>query len=236
MQRPESLETGEIYHIYNRGAHKKDLFLDASEKQRFQALMLICNQQQPAHLANLLLKYKGPSFIKLFDEVVPPTEDRLVEMYAYCLMPNHFHFVLRQIKDNGTTKFMKKLCTAYSMFFNAKHQHSGTLFQGRFKSRRVDDEPDLNWLYHYIHLNPLDLLEPNWKVNGLNDKKAAEAYVRSYQWSSLVDHLQPGRPERSILTNDNFATSFDFSDALTVIAEHQDYKGPSFIIEVPTGV
>ena len=223
MQRLVPLITGEAYHVFNRGAHKSVIFKGYGEYERFQALLLVCNRKESTHLANLLTKYKGPSFIKLFDEEVVGEDERLVEVLSYCLMPNHFHLVVRQKVEDGITTFMRKVGTAYSMYFNAKHEHSGTLFQGRFKSVHVDNDAHYKWLFQYVHLNPVELFEPKWKENGVKNAPGAERFLARYHWSSHYDYVVGERPQRSILSKDSVIGAIDFQDAVAYIREHPSF-------------
>ncbi len=219
MQRSTSLVTGETYHVFNRGAHKRSIFYTDGERERFLALLLVANQTTPVHLANLLTKYKGPSFIKLFTEEAPESGERIVDILGYCLMPNHIHMVLRQRVDDGITTFMRKVGTAYSMYFNAKHGHGGTLWQGRFKSLHVSDDEYLGWLIQYVHLNPLDLIEPKWKEGGVSSRARAEKFIRSYRWSSYNDYAIRTRPESNLLSKERY-DDIDFSEALALVTEN----------------
>lgn len=221
MQRKVPLTTGEVYHVFNRGAHKRSIFYTDGERQRFQALLLVANQKEPVHLANLLTKYKGPSFIKIFKEESPDVSKRIVDVLGYCLMPNHVHIVLRQRVDDGITTFMRKVGTAYSMYFNAKHGHGGTLWQGRFKSLHVPDDDYLGWLIQYVHLNPLDLIEPGWRKEGysVRNRARAEKFLRSYAWSSYMDYAIKKRPETNLLSQETY-DDIDFSEALSLVQEN----------------
>src|SRR3989344_2030506 len=100
----------------------------------------------------------------MFSEVV---DGSLVSVLAYCLMPNHFHLVLRQKNQDGITLFMRKLATAYAMYFNTKYDHSGVLFQCRYKSKHVNTDAYLRWIFSYVHLNPLEIIQPEWKERGI---------------------------------------------------------------------
>lgn len=204
MLRRVPLVEGEIYHVYNRGAHKRDIFTAEWDYQRFQVLLYLANTKQPVNLRYLFEKYKGRSFVEMFSENI---DGSLVSVFAYCLMPNHFHLVLRQKNEDGIALFMRKLATAYSMYFNAKYDHSGTLFQGRYKSKHVDDDPYLRWIFSYVHLNPLELVEPEWKEKGIANPQRARPYVNEYKYSSHLDYSQQrGRPEKAIV---DFSQSLD---------------------------
>ena len=77
-----------------------------------------------------------------------------VELIAYCLMPNHFHLLIKQIDDNSLKNFMKSLTVKYSMYFNKKYDRVGQLFQGRYKAVLITNDSYLLHLSRYIHLNP----------------------------------------------------------------------------------
>ena len=200
MERREPLLAGETYHIFNRGAHKQPIFLDEVDYRRFQVLLYLANQVCAVDAGNILAKYQGPSLVNLFR--LEERDERLVDVYAYSLMPNHFHIVLRQIGDFGISLFMRKLCTGYSMYFNLKHDHSGTLFQGRFKSNHINSDPYFKWLFAYVHLNPISLVEPKWEDRIIRNTFRAQKFLGDYKYSSHFDYYDEERPERAILAYD----------------------------------
>lgn len=197
MLRDTALAIGETYHIYNRGAHKQAIFTDGSDYLRMQMLMYLNNHGGAIVIRDILSKYKGRSYVEAFEEEKP--DSSLVEVLAYCLMPNHFHIVLRQSVDGGITKFIRKIGTAYSMYFNTKYGHSGTLFQGRFKSSHVDNEPYFRYIFSYVHLNPVDLVVPGWEEKGVEDSNKVRAFLNGYPHSSFYDYSVAPRPQRAIL-------------------------------------
>jgi len=168
-------------------------------------------------MANVLSKYRGRSSLLLFEEEKP--NQGLVDVLSYALMPNHFHLILRQKVENGITLFMKKVGTAYSMYFNTLYEHSGTIFQGRFKGKHVDTGDYLRWLFAYVALNPLDIGFPGWKENGGVERlpDGAHSFLRSYAHASFPDmHPEVCRPERAVLSAATLAELADdvpdFSD------------------------
>ena len=197
----------ETYHVFNRGAHKQPIFLDEFDHQRFQVLLYIANCIGPIDAGKILQKYRGPSFADLFG--LERSGDELVNVFAYSLLPNHFHLVLKQKGENGISMFMRKLCTGYSMYFNLKHDHSGTLFQGRFKSSHVNGDPCFEWLFAYVHLNPISIVEPQWREHGAKDVRRALEFLASYRYSSYFDYYAAERPERTILA---YEEAVDFID------------------------
>ncbi len=197
MQRETPLATFETYHIFNRGAHKQRIFTNEEDYARFLLLLHITNTFERTNLRELFKKYKGQSFVNIFELEKP--DKSLVDVLGYCLMPNHFHLIIRQKVDKGISIFLKKVLTAYSMYFNAKYAHSGVLSQGPFKSRHVDTENYHRYIFSYVHLNPLSLLEPDWETTQLMDKEAARRFLSEYIYSSYYDYSCVKRPERSIL-------------------------------------
>lgn len=198
MLRKDSFMEGETYHLYNRGAHKQRIFTNEIDYRRFLLLLHLSNnaKREPVRVANLLRRYQGYSWLDIF--IKEPVEERLVDVFAYCLMPNHFHIVVRQIKKNGITLFMKKLLTAYSMYFNTKYDHSGVLFQGRFKSSLIDSESYFRYIFSYVHLNPVELYQPNWKSGKIKNVRGVRDFIKGYAHSSLLDY-EKERPQASIL-------------------------------------
>ncbi len=175
MFRKINFVPGEYYHIYNRGTDKREIFSDYSDYFRFIALLYICNNTKRVDL------FEKPSLEKILRT---PREKTLINIGAYCLMPNHFHLLAKEKEENGISQFMKKLSTAYAMYFNKKYERSGNLFQGRFKAELVNTDNYLKYLFAYIHLNPVKLLEPDWKEKGINNTARANEFLKTYHWSS----------------------------------------------------
>jgi len=206
MERKVPFEIGENYHAYTRGVNKQSIFDSDQDKYRFMLLLLLCNSKEKVHLSNLLYQYKGEPLIKIFQNEVP--RERLVHIFAYCLMGNHFHLILQEIENGGISRFMLKLMTAYSMYFNTKFERSGPLFVRPFRSSHIDSQEYLRWVFSYVHLNPVEQFVPDWKENGeIQDEKAVSNFIRSYTFSSFYDYSIGERPERSILAYD-FAPDF----------------------------
>jgi putative transposase len=170
----------EYYHIYNRGVEKRKIFISESDYKRFLFILNAFNTTESTeNLTRSQQKNERGS-----------TSFRLVEIEEYCLMPNHFHLLLRQLKDGGISKFLQKVITGYTMYFNTKYDRTGVLFQGRHKSKHVDRESYLDWLRLYIHLNPLDLYIKDWKEKGIPKLKINSSidFLNQYKWVSCDDY------------------------------------------------
>jgi putative transposase len=189
----------EFYHIYNRGNSKQIIFKDAQDYSRFVGLLYACNSIKKLHVADIGIR---KNFFDL------DREECLVAIGAYVLMPNHFHILLTPLVEGGVSLFMQKVSTAYSMYFNKKYERTGGLFEGKFKSRHAGDDRYLKYLFSYIHLNPVKMIDPTWKEFGLRDKKVALEYLNKYEYSSYIDFAGVDRKEKKILETSLFPDYF----------------------------
>lgn len=142
------LITGEIYHIFNRGNNKQNIFLQPRDYKRFTQTFHYYQFSKIPQRFSTFSKNKLPAFSI-------DNHEKLVEIMCYCLMPNHFHFMIKQIKDNGISIFMSQVGNSYTRYFNTKYNYIGSLFQGTFKSVLVENEEQFLHLSRYIHLNPI---------------------------------------------------------------------------------
>ncbi|MDQ3014537.1 MAG: transposase [bacterium] len=192
---------GEYYHIYDRGVDKRIVFIDDSDYKRFMALLYICNSTEAVHMYSR----KKKEYLDIFNL---PRTCTLVNIGGYCLMPNHFHILLKERIENGISKFMQKLMTAYTMYFNIKYERTGSLFENTFKARHASNDVYLKYLFSYIHLNPVKLIEPNWIETGIKDYDTTLAFMNSYYYSSYYDYNTKTRPENIILNMIEFPDYF----------------------------
>ena len=119
---------------------------------------------------------------------------------------------------------MKKLCTAYSMYFNKKNERSGNLFQGRFQAELVDDDAYLKYLFAYIHLNPIKIIEPLWRESGIKNSNRSEKFLEAYPWSSYTAYLKKEQND-PVLNKGEFPDYFeDFNDFRIFIRECLNYS------------
>lgn len=164
---------GEFYHIYNRGVDKRDVFLDDIDYHRFIISMVLLNDEQDGLMEQWRNVKKDDANIQFSDFRRLNLRKPLVEVVAYCLNSNHYHFILRQLEDDGIKKFMHRLGTAYTMFFNKKYKRSGSLFQGRFKAIHIDSSEYLLYLSAYVNQNHFihGLGNEDWKYSSLAEYK-----------------------------------------------------------------
>ena len=214
--RKTALVSGEYYHIYNRGNSKQKIFLSQKDYRRFIALLYGVNTNQKFNFFDL--QKSGGVFSKEIN-------DQLVSIGAYCLMPNHFHILITPLSEDGLSKFMQKLSTAYSMYFNETHQRMGGLFEGKFKSQHMDNDKQLKYIFSYIHLNPIKLINSRWKEIGIRNLETAFKYLNSYQYSSFLDYVGNNRLEKMILKLSDFPNYFPSKNSFKKeITEWLTYK------------
>lgn len=138
---------GEFYHVVNRGVEKRITFLDKRDYQRFlETISYYRFKNVPSRFS---FRNRPLMLQKTNDKSL------LVEIVCFCLMPNHFHLLLKQIRENGITTFVSKISNSYTKYFNTRHKRIGPLLQGSFKAVRIENDEQLLHTSRYIHLNPL---------------------------------------------------------------------------------
>jgi|SRR3989344_2162986 len=155
-----------FYHIFNRGVEKRLTFQDSRDFRRFLKILTY-------------YQYEGrkPSFSNISSDQLENVyrNEKLVEVICYCLMPNHFHLLVKQLKDDGIVKFMSQIGNAYTRYFNTRYSRIGALFQGAYKAVIMESDEQLIHVSRYIHLNP---------IVGMLVKD-----LKTYEWSSYYDYV-----------------------------------------------
>lgn len=172
----------ECYHIYNRGAHKRIIFHDTADHVRF--LFLILFLQSPIsfdQVSRPVHRYVKHRVFDIDEETKSQIADeRYIELFSFCLMPNHFHLILREVQEGGISRYMQRVLNGYTKYYNAKYEVSGHLFQGPYKAVHIEGNDQLLYLSTYIHRNPRELPQ----------RKNKES---KYEWSSYQDYIGESR-------------------------------------------
>lgn len=227
MNRTFDFSLGEFYHIYSRGVDKRIIFLETCDKERFIKLLYLCNGEKPIVYKSI----QGETLDKI------DVGKKIVSIGAYCLMDNHFHILLKEIEEGGISKFMMKLLTAYSMYFNKKYKRTGSLFESEFKAKHLDTDEYLKYILSYIHLNPIKMIQPDWKENGIEDKIKAKSFLNNYNYSSYLDYLGENREEGFIVDKKGLPEYFDeFKDFENFIDEWLTFIPDSEIQGLPLDI
>lgn len=176
-KRKYPLVTDEYYHVFNRGVNKQPIFFSVSDYRRALEIARFYSFAE--------LKTKYSKFIKLSVderkkqwEALEKENNKTIDIVCFCLMPNHYHFLLQQRRENGISQFMGNFQNSLTRYVNIKHQRIGPLLQGEFKAIRIEDDRQLLHLSRYIHLNPYT----SFVVKELSD-------LENYQWSSYPEYL-----------------------------------------------
>ena len=172
---------GEIYHVFNRSVGTQPIFLGKRNCNRAIEVAQFYSYLNPplrfSHYYRLENKDKFISQLKSDCK-------RLIDLYSFCLMPNHFHFLTKQLEDKGILSFMGNFQNSYAKFFNIKTERHGALFQSQFKAVRIETDEQLLHVCRYIHLNPFS----SYVVKSIEE-------LENYQWSSLPDYLGSRKSE-----------------------------------------
>ncbi len=169
--------TGEIYHVFNRSIARQPVFLNQRDYQRAYQLIdyyrFFKLNLRFSHYNRLPLELRIEYLNRLYS-----SQPKIIEILAFCLMPNHFHFQIKQLIDGGISMFISNWQNSYAKYKNTKTNRTGSLFQAMFKSARMETDEQLIHVNRYIHLNPLTSYV-------LNNKRL----LASYPWCSFIDYL-----------------------------------------------
>ena len=205
--RKETFANGGFYHIYNRGVDKRNIFSDNYDLERFLQCMQEFNTIEP------IGSIYEHSFLKNNLRGRTSKKGKLVNFIAYCLNQNHYHFILQQVSDKGIEKFMQRLGTGHSKYFNNKYRRTGVLFQGKFKARHINSNEYLLHLSAYVNLNNC--------VHRLGSRASKSS------WQEYINEKN-GLCERKVIT-DQFKNIIDYkkfaeSSLKDILARKQLYK------------
>lgn len=191
------LANGYVYHVYNRGVERRPIFTSSREYQRFIDIM------QYYQFTNTSVRYskylQQPLVVRknIFSDL--QSNPKSIDVYAYSLMPNHFHLLIRQNFNEGISKFLANISNSFSKYFNTKHDRVGPLLQGTFKAVLIETEEQLLHVSRYIHINPVSSLI------------IAIEMLDAYPWSSLPTYL--GKNSSTLSTTDPVLSHFSTTQA-----------------------
>lgn len=212
VKRPQ-LVNDQIYHLVARGIEGRNIFDDVSDYSRAMLDLFDFNDENPADQRS----ENG-------------SREMLIEILAFCLMPNHIHLLVRQIRDGGITKFMRKFGAGYAGYFNKKYNRQGYLFQGRFRAVAIKNDAQMKAVFVYIHTNPASIIDPKWKdfqsENGSREipQKIIEL-IESYKWSSYVDYLKTENGSQGdIIKRDFFNAILNIDERKKLVCDWVFYK------------
>lgn len=215
------LASGEIYHVFNRGVMRLDIFYNAFDYKRFLELI---DYYRFANTSVSFSKFRTLPLDQRYTLLKGLRKENIlhVDIYAFCLMPNHFHFVLKQISTNGLTVFIGNVLNAYARYLNLKYKRVGPLCQSRFKAVLIESDEQFIHTCRYVHLNP----STGFLVS--------TPQLYTYKWSSYPQYVGKSidnsflntKELRSFFTNGNSIQTFtednaDFQKSLAYIKHLQ---------------
>lgn len=208
--RKQPISPKEIYHVFNKSIAGEPIFFSVRDYQRF---------------INVMDFYRFPSSLRFsFYNRLPLTKrkdfienlrnhgQKLISLYTFCLMPNHFHFLIKELIEGGIRKFVANLQNSYAKYFNTKSRRQGSLFQEMFKAVRIETDEQFVHVARYIHLNPYS----SFVVRNISE-------LKNYKWSSLSDYL--GKNNFSFLDKDFLSAFYSSPDEfISFILDQADYQ------------
>ena len=175
---------GEYYHICNRGINRQIIFHDNRDYLRFLFLLVYFQSSLKIdHLSRVLDEFSkalGQHRVLATGYESEILKKRTIELVSFCLMPNHFHLIIKELKNDGIASYMQRILNAYGKYYNTKYQKSGHVFQGPYRAVHVENNDQLLYLSSYIHRNPREL-----KMFSNREDK--------YEWSSYQDFIYQNR-------------------------------------------
>jgi putative transposase len=190
-QKPQ-LVNEEIYHIVLRSVGDTAIFLNEDDYYRGIFSIYEFNNAKSVEIwLRRLQRKKEKVEEKALGGLTSQYSDKrdcLVKIFAFSFMPNHIHLLVRQLKDNGISQFMRKLGTGYAVYFNKRYKRKGHLFN-TFHAVLVETDDQLENVFAYIHSNRISMIEPGWKENGIKDSQKVVNFLENDKWHSYPDYL-----------------------------------------------
>ena len=189
VKRPQ-LVNGEIYHIVIRAIETLKLFRNERDYFRMiHDLFEFNDEESVMSTYRERLKINPARTFLAGLRKLRKKRKILVEVLAFCLMPNHLHLLIRQLREGGISKFMRKIGAGYGGYYNQKYKRNGHLFSGRYRIVYIKTEEQLKTVFVYIHTNPASILAPNWRERGIKNLPKMIKFLENYKWSSYPDYL-----------------------------------------------
>lgn len=193
--RKEKFENGDVAHLILKGIDGNLLFKDIDDYYRMIFSIYELNNTNPTEIRirrKIREQFKkrescgGPTSVTFEDD-----RERMVDILCFSFMPNHIHLLVRQIKDNGITEFVRKIGTGYAGYVIRKYNRKGHIFQGSFKAVKIATDEQLAIVSAYIHTNPISLVYKNWKKIRIGKENLNKKikFLKNYKWSSWPDYL-----------------------------------------------
>ncbi|HEY4528214.1 MAG TPA: transposase [Candidatus Paceibacterota bacterium] len=174
---------GEYYHVCNRGLGKQVIFHENRDYLRFLFLILYFQSTEVfQNIGRLIEDFVQHRVLNIAQDVI---QKRTVELVAFCIMPNHFHLLLKEVEEGGISAYMQRILNAYGKYYNTKHERSGHVFQGPYRAVHIESDVQLMHASAYIHRNPVEII----KLKGRYEQYLWSSYddiVGDNRWGDLI--------------------------------------------------
>ncbi len=191
-------EIGGVYHLFNRGYDKRQIYLDDNDYLRFIECLYYFNTQDEVsvRIRDVRQVESSKAYSRTFQR--DPKQAKkwkpLVELMGFTLMPNHYHLIVREIVQGGISLYMQRMGNGYTGYFNIKYDRGGTggIFQSRYRCVRIESDSQLVNIFSYVHTNPVELIESRWKDLIVKNPHGAVDWLERYWQSSYLDYIGLG--------------------------------------------
>ena len=220
--RKDSLENDFCYHIFSRSIAKYVVFNDEEDYSRFTEILELYKHRNFNFQYSKFIRFNPIDQSRIINEL-QSDNDVWVEVIAFCLMPTHIHFLLKQKAEHGVSKFIGRILNCYSRYFNVKHNRSGPLWTGRFKSVLVTTGEQLLHLTRYIHLNPASaglVAKPEEWLNSSYNDYIDESHSRLADYSDLFP-ITPKEYKKFVMDRKDYQRELSKIKSLII----EDYTG-----------
>ncbi|MBU3926025.1 transposase [Patescibacteria group bacterium] len=234
LMRKTPFVPGEYYHIYNRTILNVPEFNDYKNTERLAQSFLIANSTKSSEAFQFLRNNKEATIDEALD--IAKQGEKLVDILSYAIMPDHYHLLLKELRDNGISDFIRKCNISIAKYINIKNNRRGTLFESRFNSKHVDTDRYLLHLSLYIHLNPLDITSgKEWREHKLKNWSVEKEKLLKYPWSSLRAYLDDNYQDLILsgtdIIRDQFKDSKEYEDFLKEWSEESLISVKDYILD-----
>ncbi len=217
MVRKEKFVPGEYYHIYSRTIFNIPEFKDTKNASKLAQTFLLANSTKSGQAFDYLRNDRNSTFKRATE--IARRGEKLVDVLCYAIMPDHYHLLLKEVKEKGITEFIRKCNTSIAKYINIKNGRTGPLFESKFKSKHVNSNEYLLHLSVYIHLNPLDfLIGKGWRQHNLKEWNSSKNKLLNYPWSSLKMFLEENFKDQIIsgseIITDQFKNKKEYEEFL----------------------
>jgi len=193
MRRKEELATNEVYHVFSRSIANFVIFNDPLEYERMLYAVKFYQMNKPLTSFSIFARSPYVQKVGLLNaiESISKNSENIVQIVAFCLMPTHIHFIIKQLQDNGISIFMGNILNSYSRYFNTLHGRKGPLWESKFQNVRVKNDEQLLHLTRYIHLNPVTAFivdkPEDWKFSSYLEYVGGESGLRICQFKDIIE-------------------------------------------------